>query len=112
MKRTSILLADDHTMMCAVLQKLLGRVVDNRTIEALPLASQNFTQIVDLSPGVLIGVNNAGELGSGDSATGIVDGPGQFNIELGAVRSVPMPWPKDGSSLQFRGEFFNVLNHP
>ena len=48
----------------------------------------------------------------GDSATGIVDGPGQFNIDLGAVRSVPMSWPKDGSSLQFRGEFFNVLNHP
>jgi hypothetical protein len=32
----------------------LGRVVDSRTIEALPLASQNFTQIVNLSPGVLL----------------------------------------------------------
>jgi hypothetical protein len=48
----------------------------------------------------------------GDSATGIVDGPGQFNIDLAAVRSVPISWPKDGSRLEFRGEFFNALNHP
>jgi hypothetical protein len=48
----------------------------------------------------------------GDSATGIVDGPGQFNIDLGILRVVPMRLPKEGSSLQFRGEFFNALNHP
>ncbi len=48
----------------------------------------------------------------GDSATGIVDGPGQFNIDLGALRSISIRWPKEGSSLQFRGEFFNALNHP
>jgi hypothetical protein len=48
----------------------------------------------------------------GDSATGIVDGPGQFNIDAGVMRSAPIPWPKDGSSIQFRAEFFNALNHP
>ncbi len=48
----------------------------------------------------------------GNSASGIVDGPGQFNIDLGLMRSVPIPWPKEGSSLQFRGEFFSALNHP
>ena len=48
----------------------------------------------------------------GDSATGILDGPGQFNIDAGLTRSVPIPWPKEGSSLQFRAEFFNALNHP
>jgi hypothetical protein len=48
----------------------------------------------------------------GDSATGIIDGPGQFNIDLGVMRVVPIRWPKEGSSLQFRGEFFNALNHP
>ena len=48
----------------------------------------------------------------GDSATGIVDGPGQFNIDLSILRNVPMPWPKEGSSLQFRADFFNALNHP
>jgi hypothetical protein len=48
----------------------------------------------------------------GDSATGIVDGPGQFNIDVGILRAVPIRLPKEGSSLQFRGEFFNALNHP
>jgi hypothetical protein len=43
----------------------LGGVVDARTIRNLPLATRKFTQIVNLSPGVLSGVNNAGELGSG-----------------------------------------------
>jgi hypothetical protein len=28
------------------------------------------------------------------------------------MRSVPIPLPKEGSSLQFRAEFFNALNHP
>ena len=48
----------------------------------------------------------------GDSATGIVDGPGQFNLDAGVVRSMSVSWPREGSSLQFRAEFFNALNHP
>jgi hypothetical protein len=34
----------------------LGRVDDAPMIQALPLAARNFTQIIDLSPGVLTGV--------------------------------------------------------
>jgi hypothetical protein len=48
----------------------------------------------------------------GDSATGIVDGPGQFNIDMSLMRTVPIRWPKEGSSLQLRADFFNALNHP
>jgi hypothetical protein len=48
----------------------------------------------------------------GDSATGIVDGPGQFNIDLSIVRTIAIPWPKEGSNVQFRADFFNALNHP
>ena len=48
----------------------------------------------------------------GNSASGIADGPRQSNIDVGVIRSVSIPWPKEGSSLQFRGEFFNALNHP
>jgi hypothetical protein len=48
----------------------------------------------------------------GDSGSGIVDGPGQFNIDLGIMRNFPIPWPKEGSNLQFWAEFFNLLNHP
>jgi len=59
----------------------------------------------------VIGADGIGT-GFGDSATGIVDGPGQFNIDAGVMRSVPISWPKEGSIFQFRAEFFNALNHP
>jgi hypothetical protein len=48
----------------------------------------------------------------GNSGTGIVDGPGQVNVDLSMSKLVALPWPRDGSSLEFRAEFFNVLNHP
>ena len=48
----------------------------------------------------------------GNSATGIVDGPGQANIDLALSKNILLNWPFEKSSLQIRGEFFNALNHP
>jgi hypothetical protein len=48
----------------------------------------------------------------GDSATGIVDGPGQANLDLAVSKTVMVNWPIENSSFQFRAEFFNALNHP
>ncbi len=48
----------------------------------------------------------------GDSTTGIVNGPDQANFDLSLTKIIPLRWPKEGSSLQFRAEFFNVFNHP
>ena len=59
----------------------------------------------------IIGADGIGT-GFGDSATGIVDGPGQFNVDLSVMRNVPLSWPKEGSSIQFRADFFDALNHP
>jgi hypothetical protein len=41
----------------------LGRATDDKTIVALPLANRNFTQILALSPGVLVEVPDAAALG-------------------------------------------------
>jgi hypothetical protein len=41
----------------------LGTVVDNSTMEAVPLSSRNFTQVLSLSPGVTANVVDAGALG-------------------------------------------------
>ena len=41
----------------------LGHVVDNTIMNAMPLSSRNFTQILALSPGVTAGVIDAGALG-------------------------------------------------
>jgi hypothetical protein len=48
----------------------------------------------------------------GNSATGIVDGPGQANLDLTFSKAVALNWPVEKGSLQFRAEFYNVLNHP
>ena len=48
----------------------------------------------------------------GNSATGIVNGPGQANLDLAFSKTVVFNWPHEKSSLQFRAEFYNALNHP
>ena len=48
----------------------------------------------------------------GNSATGIVDGPGQANLDLAFAKTMTFNWPREKSSLQFRAEFYNTLNHP
>jgi len=48
----------------------------------------------------------------GNSGTGILRGPGQANLDLAVSKAVASPWPHENSTLQFRAEFFNSLNHP
>jgi Carboxypeptidase regulatory-like domain/TonB dependent receptor len=48
----------------------------------------------------------------GDSGTGIVDGPGQANLDLALSKMVSFDWPREKSNLEFRAEFYNSLNHP
>jgi len=47
----------------------------------------------------------------GNSATGVVNGPGQANLDLALSRAMALRWPVEESSLQFRAEFYNALNH-
>jgi len=45
----------------------------------------------------------------GGSGTGIVDGPGQVNLDLSISKPTALQWPEKGSSLlEFRAEFFNA----
>ena len=48
----------------------------------------------------------------GDSGTGIVDGPGQANLDLSLSKALTVNWPTEKSGVQFRAEFFNMMNHP
>ncbi len=43
----------------------LGGVVDDTAIQTLPLANRNYTQILGLSPGVVVDLPNAAQLGAG-----------------------------------------------
>ena len=59
----------------------------------------------------IIGADGIGT-GFGNSATGLVDGPGQANLDLALSKTVGLRWPVETSSIQFRAEFYNALNHP
>ena len=43
----------------------LGGLVDSEALESLPLSSRNYTQILDLSPGVIVDLPTATSLGNG-----------------------------------------------
>jgi hypothetical protein len=49
----------------------------------------------------------------GNSETGIVDGPGQANLDVAISKMVPVKClPIAESNVQLRAEFYNALNHP
>ena len=59
---------------------------------------------------LVIGADGIGT-GFGNSATGLTNGPGQANIDLAISKTTPLRWLSD-SSVQFRTEMYNALNHP
>src|SRR5579859_5010948 len=60
---TTLVSAD--TEMVQLESSSLGRVVDETAINSLPLANRNYTQILGLSPGVVVSLPSAVQLGSG-----------------------------------------------
>lgn len=58
----------------------------------------------------IIGADGKGT-GFGNSATGLVDGPSQANIDLAISKRLSLNLPHERCDIQFRAEFFNALNH-
>jgi hypothetical protein len=48
----------------------------------------------------------------GNAGVGIVEGPGQVNTDMAVSKKIAVRWPAESANLEFRTEFFNVLNHP
>jgi len=59
----------------------------------------------------VIGADGIGT-GFGDSATGLVDGPDQVNLDIAISKALTFAWPHEHTSLIFRAEFYNAFNHP
>jgi Carboxypeptidase regulatory-like domain len=76
----------------------LGRVVNEETVSRLPLVTRNFTQIAGLSPGVSVGVYNAGELGTGGTALSQI-GKSNDGMFVHGARSYDNNWQIDGMSV-------------
>ena len=55
----------DAVQLAQTESSTLGRAVEQSAVEALPLSSRNYTQILSLSPGVLVGLPDATQVGRG-----------------------------------------------
>jgi hypothetical protein len=85
----------------------------SRLVSGGPLQSKlnsYFNRSCFTSPPV-IGTDGIGTA-FGNSGTGIVDGPGQANLDIALSKHFGINWPTEKSALQFRAEFYNALNHP
>lgn len=93
--------------------QLTGTCTKSQLVAAGPTRSKlnNYFNTSCFTTPPVIGADGIGTA-FGNSGTGIVDGPGQASLDLSASKIVVVPWPREKSSLEFRAEFFNALNHP
>jgi hypothetical protein len=49
--------------------------------------------------------------GFGNAGVGIIEGPGQFNWDIGILKKFAFAWPREGAGMEFRADFFNAFNH-
>jgi hypothetical protein len=64
-KATAVVKVTANLEVADLESSTLGSLVDRESIESLPLANRNFTQILGLSPGVIVDLPNAAQPGSG-----------------------------------------------
>jgi Carboxypeptidase regulatory-like domain len=76
----------------------LGRVANETAVIGLPLVTRNFAQITSLSPGVITGVDNAGELGLGGTALSQI-GRSNDGLYVHGARSYDNNFQMDGISV-------------
>lgn len=50
--------------------------------------------------------------GYGNSGTGVLLGPGQFNFDASLTKTMVVGGLRENARLQFRSEFYNMFNHP
>jgi hypothetical protein len=93
--------------------QLSGTCSQNQLVNGGSVQSKlgNYFNVACFTTPPIIGADGIGT-GFGDSGTGIVVGPGQANVDLSLSKTIEVHWPIEKSSLQFRAEFFNMLNHP
>jgi hypothetical protein len=93
--------------------ELTGECTKNQLVATGPISSKlnNYFNGSCFTLPPVIGADGIGTA-FGNSGTGIVDGPGQANIDLALSKAFGIRWPNDSSAVQIRGEFFNAFNHP
>jgi hypothetical protein len=93
--------------------QLTGTCAKDQLVMRGPVAAKlnNYFNTSCFTTPPVIGADGIGTA-FGNSATGIVDGPGQANLDLAISKQITFDWPHEKSNLTFRAEFYNALNHP
>jgi carboxypeptidase family protein/TonB-dependent receptor-like protein len=93
--------------------ELTGSCATNQLVREGPISLKltNYFNASCFTTPRVIGADGIGT-DFGNSATGVVNGPGQANLDIAFSKAMFLSWPREKSSLQFRAEFFNALNHP
>jgi hypothetical protein len=93
--------------------ELTGNCTKSQSITGGPISSKlnNYFNKSCFTTPPVIGADGVGTA-FGDSGTGIVNGPGQANLDLAVTKVFAVPWPRENSTVEFRAEFFNAFNHP
>ena len=93
--------------------ELTGNCTRNQLVTAGPIGSKlnNYFNASCFTTPPVIGADGIGTA-FGNSGTGIVEGPGQANLDLALTKRVTVTWPVEKSAVEFRAEFFNTFNHP
>ena len=99
-------ISEDRAQLSGACAK--GQLVKGGTVESM---LNGYFDPSCFAPPRIIGDDGKGTA-FGNSGTGIVSGPGQANLDLAISKSIGLGRLRDGSSVEIRGEFFNILNHP
>jgi hypothetical protein len=93
--------------------QLTGRCSKNQLVTTGSITSKlnNYFNTICFTAPPIIGADGIGTA-FGNSGTGIVNGPGQANLDLALAKKVAITWPIEKSAVEFRAEFFNAFNHP
>ena len=93
--------------------QLSGTCSTNRLVRGGSLESKlnSYFNLSCFTTPPVIGADGIGT-GFGNSSTGIVEGPGQGNLDVAFIKAAALRWPSEHGSLELRAEFYNALNHP
>jgi hypothetical protein len=93
--------------------QLTGKCAKNELVKAGATVSNlgNYFNASCFTTPPVIGVDNIGTA-FGNSGTGIVNGPGQANLDMAISKAIALAWPHEKSTVELRAELFNAFNHP
>ena len=114
---TALTIADTNSMNVFGISEdraqLSGECTENQLVRGGSIESKlnGYFNVSCFTPPPIIGADGIGTA-FGNSGTGIVDGPGQANLDIALSKALQFNWPREKSNVEFRAELYNAFNHP